>query len=56
MTIVEAIAKAEEMLGSIPVNGRENVKKMNAVFDILDACIATINQKPERSDEKCPNS
>ena len=51
MTIVEALAKAEEIIGSIPVNGRDNVKKMNALFDILDACIATINQKDEKGAE-----
>ena len=49
MTIPEAIAKAEELLGSISVNGRENVKKMNAVFDILDASIAALTTPPKET-------
>lgn len=50
MTVAEAISKAEEILGSIPVVGRENVKRVNVVFDILDATIAVLN-KPQGEDE-----
>lgn len=49
MTVVEAIAQAEEIIGSIPVAGRENVKKVNMVFEILDASIAALTAPPKEA-------
>lgn len=51
MTIIEAVVKAEEILGTIAVEGRDNVKKMNAVFDLLDASISAMNQPQEKKGE-----
>lgn len=47
MTIVEAIQKAEEIAGTIPVVGRQNVTKMNDIFSLLDASIAALTQPPQ---------
>lgn len=50
MTIVEALAEAEKIIGRIPVAGRENVRKVNAVFELLDASIAALtNQQKDES-------
>ena len=48
MTVIEALSKAEEILGTLPVAGRENVKKVNIVFDLLDASIAAFQKEPEK--------
>jgi hypothetical protein len=47
MTIGEALTKAEEILGSLPVSGRENVRKVNAIFELLDATMAAMTQSQE---------
>ena len=49
MTVAEAIEKAEEILGTIPVSGRENVRKINTVFEILDASVAALNAPPKEA-------
>ena len=47
MTIIEAIGEAEKIIGTIPVAGRENVRKINAVFELLDATMAAMTQPQE---------
>lgn len=47
MTIGEALTKAEEILGSLPVSGRENVRKVNAIFELIDATMAAMTQPQE---------
>lgn len=47
MTVGEALTKAEEIIGTIPVNGRENVRKMNDVFALLDSVISALTQPPK---------
>lgn len=47
MTVIEALTKAEEIIGTIPVNGRENVRKMNDVFGLLDSVISALAQPPK---------
>lgn len=51
MTVIEAITQAENIIGTIPVAGRESVKKINAVFELLDASIAALNTPPEKAEE-----
>ena len=55
MTVIEAISKAEEILGTIPVSGRDNVKKVNIVFDLLDASIAAFQKEPPIEKEEGEN-
>lgn len=47
MTVIEAIGEAEKIIGTIPVAGRENVRKVNAIFELLDATIAAMTQPQE---------
>lgn len=47
MTVIEALAKAEEIIGTIPVNGRENVRKMNDVFTLVDSVLSALTQPPK---------
>ena len=55
MTVIEALNKAEEVLGSIAVSGRDNVKKVNVIFDLLDASIAALTKPQETPpDEAAP--
>lgn len=46
MTVIEALAKAEEIIGTIPVSGREDVHKMNDVFALMDSVISALTQPP----------
>lgn len=50
MTVIEALKNTEEILGSLEVSGRNNVKKINMLFDMLDAVIAALSAPPK--DEK----
>lgn len=50
MTVIEAIGEAEKIIGTIPITGRKNVQKANAVFELLDASIAALtNQQSNES-------
>lgn len=55
MTVIEALAKAEEIIGTIPVNGRENVRKMNDVFTLVDSVISALTQPPKEDGDKDGN-
>ena len=44
MTVIEALIKAEETIGAIPVSGRDNVRKMNDVFALVDSVISALSQ------------
>lgn len=52
MTVIEAIAEAEKIIGTIPVSGRENVRKINAVFELLDASIAALTNQQKNESAK----
>jgi hypothetical protein len=52
MTIVEALAEVEKIIGTIPVAGRENVRKINAVFELLDASIAALTNQQKGDSAK----
>lgn len=56
MTVIEAITQAENILGTIPVSGRESVKKINAIFDLLDASVAALNPPPEEQPKEEGNN
>jgi hypothetical protein len=47
MTIIEALAKAEDILGTLSVEGRDKVKKVNAIFDLLEASINAMTAHEE---------
>ena len=49
MTVIEAIGEAEKIIGTIPITGRENVRKANAVFELLDASIAALTNQQNDS-------
>ena len=55
MTVIEALTKAEEIIGTIPVNGRENVRKMNDVFTLVDSVISALTQPPKEEGDKNGN-
>jgi len=52
MTVIEAIGEAEKIIGTIPVSGRENVRKINAVFELLDASIAALTNQQKNESAK----
>ena len=55
MTVIEALNKAEEVLGTVAVSGRDNVKKVNLIFDLLDASIGALTKPQEAPpDEAAP--
>lgn len=51
MTVIEALNKAEEILGTIPFNGKDAVKKANALFDIIDATVSALQQAGTRGED-----
>ena len=53
MTVIEVLKSTEDILGTIEVSGRNNVKKVNTMFDMLDAVIAALTAPPK--DEKGEN-
>lgn len=52
MTVIEAIGEAEKIIGTIPVAGRESVRKINAVFELLDASIAALTNQQKNDSAK----
>lgn len=52
MTVIEALNKAEEILGSIAITGRDNVKKVNLIFDLMDASIAALDRGLQENQPK----
>lgn len=50
MTVIEALTKAEEIIGTIPVSGRGDVRKMNDVFTLLDSVISALTQPPKEGE------
>ena len=52
MTVIEAIGEVEKIIGTIPVAGRENVRKVNAVFELLDASIAALTNQQNNESAK----
>ena len=50
MTVIEVLKNSEDILGTLEVSGRNNVKKINTLFDMLDAVIAALSAPPK--DEK----
>ena len=52
MTISEALKTVEEILAGIAVTGRENVRRMNQAFDLIDATIAALQQAKDDAEEK----
>ena len=50
MTVIEVLKNTEDILGTLEVSGRNNVKKVNTMFDMLDAVIAALTAPPK--DEK----
>lgn len=52
MTVIEAIGEAEKIIGTIPVAGRESVRKVNAVFELLDASIAALTNQQKNDSAK----
>ena len=56
MTVIEVLNNVEEILGTVEVSGRNNVKKVNTLFDMLDATIAALEngmKKEETGGEEC---
>ena len=54
MTVIEVLKNSEDILGSLEVSGRSNVRKINTLFDMLDAVIAALSTPPK--DEKGGNN
>lgn len=52
MTVIDALNKAEEVLGTIAVTGRDNVKKVNLIFDLLDASIGALTKPQEQEEDE----
>ena len=50
MTVIEVLKSTEDILGTIEVSGRNHVKKVNTMFDMLDAVIVALSAPPK--DEK----
>lgn len=54
MTVLEVLKNSEDILGSLEVSGRNNVKKINTLFDMLDAVIAALEnglkEKPKEGE------
>lgn len=54
MTVIEALSNAEKIIGTIPVSGRENVRKMNDVFMLIDSVISALTQPPKEEPKDAP--
>ena len=56
MTVIEVLKNTEDILGTLEVSGRNNVKKVNTMFDMLDATIAALEngmKKEEAGENEC---